>query len=285
MPATAILRHDLGTLASSWLIRTWLFASALLTFLLVSTHWGDFQTAPLVALVQFPFLVFPWFLIVIMLGVGPVSSARNESLSDGILSRPVTRYEYLLASWAARVVAVLGVYLLVVVPAILLVTLARRPVPDDAVTLYGIVGSVVVVALVLVLQVSLGFLLGTLLKRPMVAVAVLAFAWFVAGSVLNTFHLEEFSPISLNQALPTLLRQSWRQTEPVAQQTDLTALADSTAKFMSVFTGAPAPKQEPRFFESEDYQDFSLLRVLFGYGVPTLLAVGLATLCFCRRDL
>ena len=34
-----------------------------------------------------------------------------------------------------------------------------------------------------------------------------------------------------------------------------------------------------------DYEDFSLLRVVTGYGLPTLAAVGFATLVFCRRDL
>jgi hypothetical protein len=59
----------------------------------------------------FPYLVFPWFLVVMVLGISPVTGSRLDSLSDGILSRPITRYEYLLAAWAARVTAVLAVYL------------------------------------------------------------------------------------------------------------------------------------------------------------------------------
>jgi len=45
------------------------------------------------------------------------------------------------------------------------------------------------------------------------------------------------------------------------------------------------PQRNPAFFERDNYKDFSLLRVLLGYGIPTLAAVGLATLCFCRRDM
>ena len=41
----------------------------------------------------------------------------------------------------------------------------------------------------------------------------------------------------------------------------------------------------PEFFERDEYEDFSLLRVLFGYGLPTLAAVGIATISFYRRDL
>jgi hypothetical protein len=39
------------------------------------------------------------------------------------------------------------------------------------------------------------------------------------------------------------------------------------------------------FFKSGDYRDFSLWKVILGYTLPTLAALGLATLCFCRRDL
>jgi len=107
MPYLAILRHDLGTLWASRLVRLWLAATALLTFLMVAANWTQFQDAPLIASLLFPYLVFPWFLVVVVLGVSPVSGSRAEALADGILSRPVGRCEYLLATWLARVVVVL----------------------------------------------------------------------------------------------------------------------------------------------------------------------------------
>jgi len=155
MPYLAILQHDTRTLWSSRLVRLWLGATALLTLLLVGSNWANFQDGTLIASLLFPYLVFPWFFVVVVLGVTPVSGSHTETLADGILSRPVSRFEYLLATWSARVVLVLSVYLIVTVPAIVLVTLAKRPVPDDTVTVYGIVTSLAVVALVLTLLVSL----------------------------------------------------------------------------------------------------------------------------------
>ena len=63
-------------------------------------------------------------------------------------------------------------------------------------------------------------------------------------------------------------------------------MADQAARFLSVLSGgpAPAPSSDPKFFTQGDYQDFSLGRVVFGYGVPTLAALGLALLAFCWRD-
>ena len=139
MPYLAILQHDLRSLWASRLVRLWLAATAILTFVLAIANWTQFQSAPLIASLLFPYLVFPWFFVVVVLGVSPVSGSRSEALADGILSRPVGRCEYLLAAWSARVVLVWAVYLVVIVPAITVVVLAKRSVPEDTVTVYGIV--------------------------------------------------------------------------------------------------------------------------------------------------
>lgn len=296
MPFLAILRHDLRGLSASWLVRLWLAASALLTLFVILSHWKNIElpTAELIAWLLFPYLVFPWFLVVIVLGVGPVSGSRAESLADGILSRPVTRYEYLLASWSARVALVLGIYLGVMVPAISLLVLADRPVADDTVTLYGVTGALGAAALVMTLQVSLGFLLGTLLRSPLLAVVVLVFIWYPINLILQPFSLEEFSPISLNRALPTLLRQPWCQVDeepsPAATDQTLEPWLRQTAHFLETLSAVPEESeepvpQEPTYFDNRKPDDFSLTRVVLGYGIPTLVAVALATLCFCIRDL
>ncbi len=291
MPYLAILQHDTRTLWSSRLVRLWLGATALLTLVLTGSNWANFQDGTLIASLLFPYLVFPWFFVVVVLGVTPVSGSHTETLADGILSRPVSRFEYLLATWSARVVLVLSVYLVVTVPAIVLVTLAKRPVPDDTVTVYGIVTSLAVVALVLTFLVSLGFLTGTLLRKPLLAVVVLIFIWYPIGLVLSIFSLEEFSPISLNRAISTQLRRPWREVDADPRGSiraeDAEAFTDQVSNFFNVLSGVqPKPKAaKPEFFEGEKFDDFSLLRVILGYGLPTLAAVVLAALCFYWRDL
>jgi len=290
MPYLGILRHDLRSLWASRLVRLWLAATALLTLMLVLSNWTKFQDAVLIALLLFPYLVFPWFFVVVVLGVSPVSGSQAEALADGILSRPVGRCEYLLATWLARVVLVWSVYLVVIIPAIVLVTLAKRPVPEDTVTIYGIVTAVGVVGLVLTFLVSLGLLMGTLLRKPLLAVVVLVFVWYPISLTLSIFSLEEFSPISLSQALPTQLRQSWREVEEKSEtkvnKQDNT-FTNQFSNFFSVLSGVkPKPKaSNPEFFESKKFEDCSLGWVTLGYGLPTLVAVILATLCFYLRDL
>ncbi len=287
MPLRAILQHDLRNLCESRIVRLWLAATALLTAAIVLTNWAETPSAPLVAMLLFPFLVFPWFLVVMLLGVNPTSGARAETLADGFLCRPVTRLECLLGTWVARLLAVGGVYLVVTAPAVAVVVLADRPPTDDGVTLYGIVAALGVVGLVLALQVSLGVLVGILLRRSLLAVAVLLLTWFPVNLVLHTFSLEQYSPITLSQRLPALLQQPWR-AEPEADTAtgeDMEALAQQAAQFLSVLSGAPPqPAKEPGFFDRAAIDDFSLRYVVLGYGIPTLLSIGLAAVCFHMRD-
>jgi ABC-type transport system involved in multi-copper enzyme maturation permease subunit len=291
MPYLAIVQHDMKTLWSSRLVRLWLGATALLTLVLVGSNWSNFQDGTLIASLLFPYLVFPWFFVVVVLGITPVSGSQTETLADGILSRPISRFEYLLATWSARVVLVLGVFLVVIIPAIVLVMLAKRPVPDDTVTVYGIITSLGVVGLVLTFLVSLGFLTGTLLRKPLLAVVVLIFVWYPIGLVLSVFSLEEFSPISLNRAISTQLRRPWRQTDTGAKDKanakDAEVITDQVSNFFSVFSGVKSkPKvSKPDFFEGEKFDDLSLFRVTLGYGLPTVTAVIIASLCFYWRDI
>jgi ABC-type transport system involved in multi-copper enzyme maturation permease subunit len=247
----------------------------------------------LIASLLFPYLVFPWFFVVIMLGVTPVSGDRAETLADGILSRPVTRHGYLLAAWFSRIVAVWGGFFVVIIPAVMLIMLAKRPVAEDPVTVYGILTSLGLVGLVLSLIVSLGFLAGILLRKPLLAAIVLIFAWYPVNLVLSVFSLEEFSPISLSQAIATQLRQPWKQAEgdpkKVASQQDMEVISRQASRFLSILSGAESQTQtqtpKPGFFDQDQYKNFSVLRVGLGYAVPTLGAVFLAIICFYWRDL
>ena len=290
MPYMAILQHDMRALWASRLVRLWLVATAALTLMLALANWSKFQNAPMIASLLFPYLVFPWFFVVVVLGVSPVSGSRAEALADGILSRPVSRSGYLIAVWFARVVLVWCIYLIVIVPVIALVTLAKRPVPKDTVTFFGIVTALFLVGLVLTFLVSLGFLMGTLLRKPLLAVVVLIFVWYPISLILSLFSLEEFSPISLAQALPTQLRQTWREVEGSpkvnANKDEMNAFS-SLSNFFSVLSPTkPQPKPtKPDFFESKKFANFSLLRVTLGYGIPTLMTIILATLSFYWRDL
>lgn len=273
---------------ASWLVRLWLVGSGLLALFVLASGWKTLPAPHGVSAMLVPYLVFPWFLVVMVLGVDPVSGARLDALADGILSRPVTRLEYLLASWAARLVVVLGVFLLVVGPlAGWLCAVKRTAAAADHVTLFGLFAGLAVVSLVLTLQVTLGYLLGTVLRRPLLAIVVLLFVWYPSDIILHQLSLEQFSTISLSQAMPELLHSHWRETlgrpDPGAP---ISALASEANRFLRGFgADAAAAQRKQNFFDRGHYEDFSLPRVVLGYGLPTILALALTAVSFCRRDL
>lgn len=289
MPFLAVLRYDLRTLVSSWLVRCWLVGGVLLTLLLVATWWTHLRSAELATSVLMPYLVGPWFLVVVVLGADPVSAARIEALADGILSRPITRTEYLLASWSARLITVLGGYLVVVVPVVVWVAHAQRKVPADTVTLYGAAAALTVVGLVQAALVSVSYLLGTLLRRPLMAVVVALFLWFPSNLVLSTFSLETFSTVSLSQALPTLFRTPWspETASEKAAEVGLDDLAASTSQFLRLFGGgAVEPPPRPKgFFDRREPEPFPLRDVALAYGLTSVGCLGLTLLSFWTRDL
>ena len=175
---------------------------------------------------------------------------------------------------------------------ILLVVAASRPeVGEDSVTVYGVVSSLVVVGLVLTFLVSLGFLMGILLRRPLLAVVILVFVWYPIGFVLSVFSLEQFSPISLNQGIYTQLRRPCpligtdeEEEASAVGAEDITGQLNNLLKVFSVGASEPAPRKQ-QFFEKPEFEDFSLFSVILGYGLPTLATVMLAAFCFHRRDL
>jgi hypothetical protein len=198
---------------------------------------------------------------------------------------------------------VLAAFLVVMVPAVCLVVFAEREAADD-VTLYGVAGSLGVVGLVLTFFVSLGFMTGTVLRGPLLAAVILVFVWLLGSSILFNFSLEEFSTISLNQALPKLLQTPWHDSETATEEDEVndqdpkaaapleSGVADGVSKedlenLQKWLDWRPSPpKPKPGgFFEKGDYQDFSLARVVSAYGLSALAAIGFASLCFYWRDL
>jgi len=267
----------------------WLIAAILLSFVTVLSGWRVLPLPVMIASLAFPFLVFPWFVVIVILGTNAVVASRMDSVADGILSRPITRLEFLVAAWLARTITVLAVFVLAVVPAALVAGLADRPVESDPVATYGVVMASLVVGLVLLGILSLGFVAGVILRNSWLALLVVLFIWYPANLLFTTFRLEELSPVSLNQALPTLLRKTWQTstTETEIRPKDLIVLQQQADQFIQSLTGRQRrPAREPDFFEHDlEYQDIRPWRVVFSYAIPVVVFLGLSYVCFYFRDL
>jgi hypothetical protein len=144
----------------------------------------------------------------------------------------------------------------------LLAVFAKRNVPEDQVTTYGVLATLTVVGLIQTFLVTLGFLLGTLLRRPMLAAVALVFIWLPVNLVLSTFELEQFSPLTMYQAVPSLLRTPWSVSEEnqASSQTveDAEALEAQAEQFMRLLSGqspAPAATAAGRFLRAASVRE------------------------------
>lgn len=289
IPILALTWHELRTLFRGWLVRVWIAAAILLSLITVLGGWRVLPLPVMIASLAFPFLVFPWFVVIIILGTNAVVASRMDSVADGVLSRPITRLEFLIAAWLARAITILAVFVLAVVPAALVAGLADRPVEADPVAAYGVFMASLIVALVLLGLLSLGFFVGVILRNSWLALLVVLFVWYPINLLFTTFRLEELSPVSLNQALPTLMRKTWETANAINEirPRDLIVLQKQADQFIQSLTGRQRRSaREPDFFEHDiEYQDIRPWRVTLSYAVPIAVFLGLSYLCFYFRDL
>lgn len=294
MPIAAVLQFELRSLLKSWLVRLWLIAAALLALLTVMVGWAVLPDAILISVLLAAFLVFPWFLVIIVLGVNASTAGRLDAAADGILSRPIKRWEFLTGIWAARLLAVWAVSLAVLVPAVIAVVAGDRPevVETQPVTLFGLTAALAIVLVVLAFLVTVGVWLGTLFKNAWLAMVVLLFVWYPINAILMTFHLAQFSPVSLDQAMPSIVRKSWAKAEEsnVEAAGPLQAEMQRQAEeFIRSLTGTARPEprtREPGFYRHSDkYEDLSVAKVILSYGGLTILFWGVTMLVFYFRDL
>jgi ABC-2 type transport system permease protein len=166
--------------------------------ILVSTGQDSTAADALAALLgAFPVI---WSTFIIINTSGAVSSEAGV-VADSILSKAVTRYDYILAKMAARLLTVIGLYLVITIPAAYLVSRYGQGSLDRAGTAWGIT----LIGMTLVLLTTLSVALSTLFNRTLVALIVAWFLWYSAGGIAALFQVNELSPLHIVNSLPDLL--------------------------------------------------------------------------------
>lgn len=111
-----LCRADLGVVAGSWLCRGFLIASAVLSLLTLKGMQAEQKVASQMLEAIYSSYVVLWMHAVIFVA-GAALAREQDCLNDAILSRGITRAEYLIAKLLSRSLAVLGMIGLVLIPA------------------------------------------------------------------------------------------------------------------------------------------------------------------------
>ena len=115
LPYWAVLQTDLRQTLRSWVYRLWVLMTVLAAggFLLyrVGLHKeaGIFQSAAAQCGDLFRVMVVGSLALVVVLAVSAISSEKG-TVADSVLSRGISRHQYFLAKWHARLVVVTATF-------------------------------------------------------------------------------------------------------------------------------------------------------------------------------
>ena len=220
----AILRYDLSQLTQSWVSRIWvpmLLVPAF--FLLVVASTEDELASETLAAYLVAVLMPLSALAVAVLTAGAIAG-EAQIIADGILSRSVTRAEFVSAKIVARLGFTLAVYLVVMIPfSYLIVRYAEADV-----SYAGLLVGLFTAALLLTFLGALGLTLSTVMTNVMVSVLVLLIVVLSSGLLLEFLGLSWMSVTAvLTHLAPTIRGETaaWDTFRVVFVFSGLTAVA------------------------------------------------------------
>jgi ABC-type transport system involved in multi-copper enzyme maturation permease subunit len=209
LPYWAVFQYDVGQTMRSWVYRTWVLAVLLATIGYLLYRVGLTQEAGLVQqasqlfshLLQGTVLVSIAFVVVI--AAGCISSERG-TLADSVLSRGISRYQYFLGKWHARLAAVLGTYFVLS----LLAMAGSLIFVHEDVTLDGSLVALATMGVLLAAVVTAGVAVSAVSNNTLLAVAGLWVVLYGGGFALNLKWLRATvatSPAQVLERLPNIL--------------------------------------------------------------------------------
>jgi ABC-type transport system involved in multi-copper enzyme maturation permease subunit len=228
----ALLRYDAGQLARSWLVRIWI---ALLVvpalFIVVVAANSEEQASETLAAYVAAGLV-PLSALVIAIVSAAAVSAESSVAADSILSRSVTRSEYIAAKVTSRLAMTLIVFTAVAVPFAYLIL---RYSADVDTSIGGVIAGLTMVAAALVSLAALGIALSTLLRNSLLAALIALVVIIASGAALQFLGLSSMSSTALLDDLPATFRGEtalWHEIRVVLVFGVLAALGVTASVFV-----------------------------------------------------
>jgi ABC-2 type transport system permease protein len=182
LPYWAVLQTDFKQTLQSWVYRLWVLMSVLAAAGYLLYHVGLHREAGIVqdasrnSVNLLRGLVIAGLGLVALLAVSSISSERS-TVADAILSRGISRYQYFLAKWHARLFAVVGTFALLSAG----VLLAYHFMFDGNLSIRGGLIAGVIVGLVLAVVISWGVTIGALANGTVIGITLF---WFILYSAI-----------------------------------------------------------------------------------------------------
>ena len=172
LPYWAVFQADVRQTLQSWVYRTWVLLSILAAVGYLLYRVGVYREAGIVQTdVKYIAHLLRWTVIgsvtlIIALTVGSISSERG-TMADSVLSRGISRYQYFMGKWHARLSVILSTF--VVLTGVTLAS-AFLLLHSDQLTIMGSLVAVALVGSLLVLVVTVGVSVSALSSSTIVSI-------------------------------------------------------------------------------------------------------------------
>lgn len=233
LPYWAVLQTDLRQTLRSWVYRLWVLMSVLAAAGFLIYRVGLHQEAGLLqsAAVQcgdlFRVMVVGSLAMVVVLAVSAISSEKG-TVADSVLSRGISRHQYFLAKWHARLVVVTLTFGVLAAAVLATGYFLFKTDAESDLTLVGGLAAVVAVAAVLAVIVSWGVVIGAMTSGTVLGITVFWLVLYGSGFLLSLLPEPWPSPDRELARLKFVLRGQFNEamlTNLVACAAGLCALA------------------------------------------------------------
>jgi hypothetical protein len=227
--AHALGRAEFVAISRSWLVRLWFVLALVYTLfpMLAASAKEEVLSDVLGGWLVVYFL--PSAIVVAVFGAGAITQ-DVEVAADSVLTRAVTRLDYVAAKVASRTAVVITIHVIATVP---MMFLSTRWGLDDATTA-GMLGASLLTGVMLVFLTALGVFTGTVLRNLAAAAVLIMIAFAAEGLIFGFLEIRALSPTHVLDDLPEVIRgdaSTWSAVRVVLAFTGASVAATVAAAF------------------------------------------------------
>ncbi len=208
LPYWAVFQADFRHTLTSWVYRVWVLLSLFAAVGCLLYRFGAYRVAGMVQpaseLVSdlMHWTVLGSVTLIIVLTGGCISSERGN-LADSILSRGISRRQYFLGKWHARLAAILGTFFVLGVAVLVSSMLLLR---DENLDWKGSALALATVAGLLAIVISCGVTISAVSNSTVMGIGALWLVMYGTGFLLSLLPADYPSPDRALHNLPHILR-------------------------------------------------------------------------------
>ena len=208
LPYWAVFQMDMHQTVRSWIYRVWVLLSLLAAVGYLLYRFGAYREAGMVQPASelmsdlLRWTVLGSVTLIIILTAGSISAERG-TMADSVLCRGISRHQYFLGKWHARLALVLGTFFGL---AILLLVSSYFLLHDEQLSLMGSVVALLTVAALLTMVITCGVTISAISNSTLLSVTILWLVLYGSGFVLSLLPAHVPSPDRALKDLPNILR-------------------------------------------------------------------------------